>query len=246
MRKLLRWALDDIRSGKNLDVWVLVALAFVFAILGILGIDEKLLIACTLGLLGVLAISQIKSRDQVSEVAATWHRGRTAIFSSDFPKKYHDAQKTASMSYFFAGTTMARTLPLMEQHIIRILKNGGSVRILLPDPDNNELLKMVAASRGDDVHGVRQSIQHTLASAKRIRSRDQGDFKIRTTQVLPRVGINAMELRHPSATIMIQMYDFASQSESKPIFLLTPADEAWFNHFEEEIERLWEAGTVHP
>lgn len=42
------------------------------------------------------------------------------------------------------------------------------------------------------------------------------------------------------------MYNFASQSESKPIFLLTPADEAWFNHFEEEIERLWEAGTVHP
>lgn len=245
MKKLIYWARDDIKSGKNLDVWILVVLAFIFALLGILGADDKLLNACVLGLLGILAISQIKSRHQVAEVTATWQRARTDIFSADFPQEYYDARSQASSNYFFSGTTMARTLPTMQQDITRILRNGGSVRILLPDPDNEHLIQMIAKSRGDAVEGIRRSIQHALATATGIRSREGHNFEIRTSHVLPRVGINAMELGHPSASIMIQMYGIAPSSESKPIFLLTPDDKVWFNHFQDEIERLWSAGVDH-
>ncbi|WP_157365101.1 hypothetical protein [Arthrobacter sp. QXT-31] len=240
------WALKDIKSRQNLDVWILAALAVIFAVLGIVGLDAKFLGPCMLGLLGVLAISQIKSRDQISKVATTWQRGRTDIFSDDFPEEYYNARAKASSHYFFAGMSMKRTLPTMERDIKRILRNNGTVRILLPDPTDENLIQMIATTRSQNSEEVIVDIQNSLTSAKNIRSQLGTNLEIRTTRVLPRVGINALELGLPSATLMVQMYGFAPANEAKPIFLLTPADKEWFEHFEDETDRLWKAGSYYP
>lgn len=246
MSSYFRWALADIKSKKNLDVWILAALALVFAVLGIIGVDDKFLGPAILGLLGILAISQIKSRDQVSEISASWRRARTDVFSHDFPREYYEDRSKASSHYFFAGVTMRRTLPTMEHDLMRILRNGGSVRILLPDPDDDNLLQMIAMTRGETSSShIQQSIKTTLHSAKHLQSKVGGNLEIRTTAVLPRIGINALELGLPSASIMIQLYGHTPTKESKPIFYLTSTDEDWFEYFAEEVERLWKSGTAH-
>jgi hypothetical protein len=244
--KFFSWAWKDIQSRQNLDVWILAALAVIFAILGIIGLDAKFLGPCMLGLLGVLAISQIKSRDQITAVSTTWKRGRTDVFSADFPQEYYSARANASSHYFFAGITMKRTLPTMERDIERILGNNGSVRILLPDPKDNALVQMIATTRGQSSADVRQTIQNSLNSAKGLRSKLGANLQIRTTRVLPRVGINALELGLPSATIMVQMYGLTPTNEAKPIFFLTTADKEWFEHFKDETDRLWNAGSFYP
>ena len=240
------WAWDDIKSRQNLDVWILAALAVIFAVLGIIGLDAKFLGPCMLGLLGVLAISQIKSRDQISKVSASWQRGRTDVFSEDFPEEYYNARAKASSHYFFAGMSMKRTLPTIERDIKRILRNNGTVRILLPDVTDNNLVQMIATTRNQSSEEVVLAIQHSLASAKHIRSQFGSNLEIRTTRVLPRVGINALELGLPSATIMVQMYGFTPTNEAKPIFFLTTADKEWFEHFKDETDRLWKAGSYYP
>lgn len=230
---------------NDLDLVILVGAAILFTILGITGMNDDFLNPAIVALLGALAFSLLKSRDQVAEVTATWHRSRTDLLLWNFPPEYTAAQRTVSHSYFFAGTTMSRTLPLMRDNITRILKNDGRVRILLPDPMSEPLMEMIARTRPTrSADMIRKDIEYALVSAEALRLPEKGQLEIRTVQFLPGIGINAMDLKHPSESIMVQVYEFAHNegSERAPIFYLTAADGKWFSHFSAQIERLWESG----
>ncbi len=230
------------------DVVVLILVACVLTVLGLAGLASNLLNPAIVAMLGVLAFSQLKSRAQVSGVTKSWHRSRTDLLLWNFPSEYKTAQSTVSHNYFFAGTTMNRTLPLKKGNITRILKQGGAVRILLPDPNHGPLMEMIAATRPPkSAEDIKVDITYALKSAEQLGKAGNGCLEIRTVQFLPSIGINAMDLGHPSKSIMVQMYEFApeDQSERAPIFYLTSADRAWFNHFEAQIERLWSSAEPH-
>lgn len=230
------------------DVVTLIVVGLALSVLGLMGVADNLLSPVIVAMLGVLAFSQLKSRIQVSDVTEKWHRSRTDLFLWNFPPEYKAAQSTVAHNYFFAGTTMNRTLPLMKENITRILKRDGVVRIILPDPTYKPLLEMIAATRAPKrSEDIRSDIEYSLRSAEQLRLAGKGSLEIRTTQVLPSIGINAMDLGHPSKSIMVQMNEFSPEdgSERAPILYLTGADRAWFNHFEAQLERLWDGGQPY-
>lgn len=235
-------------TWHHLDSVILIVLAFIFAIGGLMGMAKDILNPIIVGMLGIIAISQLRSRSQISEVAATWHRARTELFSTGFPSEYKEAQSTVSHSYFYTGGTMLRTMTAMREHIPRILQNSGSVRILLPDPTNEHLLRMIAATHPDKTPvDIKADIENSLRIASQLRLRaNKGTLDIRIIQFVPSLGINAMDLELPKKSIMVQMYEFdAPGNERAPIFLLTANDQTWFSHFEAQIERLWLEGGVY-
>lgn len=235
---------------ENLDLMILILAAIFFTITSLTGADSNILDPVTVALLGVLAFSQIRSRTQISELTASSHLERTDLFLWDFPEEYKKSQKRAMKSYLFIGVTMARTLPLMINHIKRILGQNGRVRILLPDPNNQNLVEMIAATRpGTTAEQIRGKIQHSLDDLHYMHS-NAGSLEVRVIAFPPNVGINAMDLESTNdshRSIMVQMYEFApsEDSERAPIFLLTTRDKVWFDHFAELSERLWEAGEEY-
>lgn len=234
-------------AWHQLDASILVVAALSFTIAGFLGLPERFLSPVIVALLGLLAVSQFRSRSQVESVAATWHRARTNLLSSKFPGEYITAQTTVSHSYFYTGATMKRTMAMMGDHIPRILGNNGLVRILLPDPRNMQLMEMIAATRpGKSVDAIRNDLETSLRDAVQLRS-DKGNLQIRTIQFVPSIGINAMDLQLPTKSIMVQMYEFAAVSgtERAPIFFLEAGDHEWFSHFEAQLERLWDQGKEY-
>ncbi|MGM7670280.1 hypothetical protein [Microbacterium sp. A93] len=231
---------------NDLDLLILVAAAIVLTFLGIAGTPDDLLNPTIVALLGALAFSQLKSRDQVAAVTATWHRSRTALLLRGFPEEYYAARSAASHNYFFAGTTMSRTLPTMSHDLRRILNNGGSVRILLPDPHDQPLMEMIAKTHPSrPPEAVRRAIENALSQAEDLCQSDRGQLEIRTIRFLPSIGINALDLGHPSESIMVQMYEFRtnSQKERAPIFYLTAKDGEWIRHFTDQIDRMWKNGV---
>ena len=148
VRRFLAWCWMDIRHGETIDLWLLVAASLIFTVLGATGIASiQVTSSVVLALLALLAISQIRGRQEVRGLVASWQRSRTSIFEADFPDAYYAARSRASQSYSFAGMTMQRTFSTMRPDLIRILDNNGTVRILLPDPSNQTLMEMVATSR---------------------------------------------------------------------------------------------------
>jgi hypothetical protein len=244
-KRLLRWIWRDIRSGENTDLWILVIVSVIFTVLGATGVaTAQVLSSIVLSLLALLAVSQIRSRQQIDSLRASSQASRTAILLQEFPADYYLARARATHSYFFAGSTMQRTLPTIRPDLERILLSGGKVRILLPNPENHLLLGMIARARGkgETPERIGSYVRHSLElSGDLIKL---GEITIRTTDVLPRLGINALDIDQPDALLMIQIYEFQPTGEASPIFTLTRSDRTWFDHFVSQIERLWEDGTT--
>ncbi|AJK69588.1 hypothetical protein [Corynebacterium marinum] len=243
LRKVFTW-----KSIKdNPDTYVLTIASFVVAGFSIFGsFSDEILRSVVVVLLGVLAFSQLMNRFQVDEVVDTWHRARTEIFWDDFPPGYGDAQRTVSKSYFYAGETMGRTMTAMQRHIRRVLREGGSTRILLPNPDNHELMKAIAKGRSDrSAATIKSSIKHSFELAQECRNAG-GNLELRTTDIMPHISINGWDIEHPAGKIMVQMYEYRPDgTERAPVFLLEADDGKWFDHFRAQIERLWADGTKY-
>jgi hypothetical protein len=246
VRRLLDWCWTDIRRGETIDLWILIAAALVFTVLGVTGIASiQWLNSLVLALLAVLAISQIRGRQEVRGLVASWQRSRTSIFEADFPDAYYAARSRASKSYSFAGMTMQRTFTTMRPDLIRILDNSGTVRILLPDPSNQPLMEMVAASRrfGETASHMSNQISQFIAIAKDLRGATGHSPAVKVISLLPRVGLNVINGDLPDALVMVQLYQVHPEKEPGPIFVLTPSDGEWFTHFRNEFEQLWKSGT---
>lgn len=230
---------------QRLDAIFLIIISGAFVIWSIFGSPpEDYQAPLIISLLGLLAFSQLRSRSQIVNIMNAWHRSRTDIFSTSFPKEYDIAKVAISHSYFYAGESMARTMPTMRQHIIRVLESGGSARILLPNPNNDRLMDSIAKARGSDSKGdsIKRLIEGSIAQAQDCSSPDN-KIQIRTTDIMPHIGINGLDIDQRSGRIMIQMYEFMSnRSERAPIFILDTTDQLWYKHFKEQIERLWESG----
>lgn len=247
LRRFLTWCWLDIRSGETIDLWLLVAASLTFTVLGAFGVASILaLSSVVLALLALLAISQIRGRQEVRGLVASWQRSRTSIFEANFPDSYYAARARASQSYFFAGMTMQRTFTTTRPDLIRILDNNGSVRILLPDPDNQALMEMVAESRryGEMASDISNQIRQSIDTAKSLRGTTGRGPEVKVTSILPRVGLNVIDASLPDALLMVQLYQVRPTTEPGPIFVLTPSDREWFNHFRDEFENLWDRGTV--
>lgn len=243
IRRLLRWCEADIRSGKTVDLWLLIAAAAVFTILGAAGVTSlQTLSSVVLALLAVLAISQLRGREETRALITSWRRSRTDMFETTFPDSYYDARKRAGHSYCFAGMTMQRTLPTMRFDLERVLVNGGSVRLLLPDPEDQALMSMVAASRQNTTTPQRAAeiIRQSLTEMRTIGDRNRAE--VRVTSVLPRVGLNVVDADRPGAFVMVQMYQLRPDAEPGPIFTLTADDGLWLYHFRDEFEHVWSEG----
>lgn len=232
---------------KNPDTYILIMASLLVAIASVTGfLSEEKLDAAIVALLGILAFSQLVSRFQVEDVAATWHRERTEIFSKDFPGEYTKAQKNVEKSYFYAGETMGRTMTAMQRHILRILGEKGSVRILLPNPDNSELMKAISKSRSNRTpESIKRSIENSFLLAEECREGDD-NIELRTTEVMPHIGINGWDIEERSGKIMVQMYEYKpTEPERAPIFLLETDDRDWFERFHRQIEMLWADGQKY-
>jgi len=237
----------DIRQGETIDLWLLVAASLIFTVLGAAGIASiQVLSSVVLALLALLAISQIRGRQEVRGLVASWQRSRTSIFEADFPDAYYAARSRAAQSYSFAGMTMQRTFPTMRPDLIRILDNSGTVRILLPDPSNHALMEMVAASRryGETASDMSNQVRQSIDTAKRLRGTTGRGPEVKVISLLPRVGLNVIDGGLPDALLMVQLYQVYPEGEPGPIFVLTPSDREWFTHFCNEFEQLWNSGTV--
>ena len=247
LRRFLAWCWMDIRQGETIDLWLLVTASLIFTVLGATGIATiQVTGSVVLALLALLAISQIRGRQEVRGLVASWQRSRTSIFEADFPDAYYAARSRASQSYSFAGMTMQRTFLTMRPDLIRILDNNGTVRILLPDPSNQALMEMVAASRryGETASDMSDQVRQSIATAKGLRGTTGHGPEVKVTSLLPRVGLNVIDGGLPDALLMVQLYQIHPKGEPGPIFVLAPSDREWFTHFHDEFEQLWNSGTV--
>ncbi|MFL6121613.1 DUF5919 domain-containing protein [Actinophytocola sp.] len=242
-RSLIRFISDE-----NLDLYLLGTVALVFTVLGITGIsDVRTTSAVVVALLALLAFSQIRSRKLVEQIRNSSRGGLAAVFTREFPAALV-SRRAAAKDLLLVGLAMSRTVHGIRSDLSRILAAGGRVRVLVLDPTDRSLLEAAdrrnLANVGPDK--LRARILTTLDDLTSLREHIDGRLEIRVSSDIPPAGFNCVDAESQRGLVTVQHYEYRPAGEAAPIFVLTPADGAWYQHFLAEAERLWAAGAEWP
>lgn len=244
----VRRALVRVISDDNLDLYLLGTGASVFTVLGITGIsDVKTMTAVVVALLAVLAFSQIKSRRLLEQVRNATRGGPDAVFSKDFPIEMIRLRERAQ-DVLLIGDARTRTVQGLLTEMTAILKAGGRVRVMVVDPADEALVEATSRRVGHHLGAdrMRGRIMTTLDELTTLRSRVGGRLEIRVSSSVPTAGFNCLDTNGRHGLVSVQHYEYRPDREATPIFTLQPQDGAWYQHFVDEAERLWTAGTEWP
>jgi len=237
-------AIQAIVGDENLDLYVLAVVALLFTVLGVTGVsDVKTLSSVVLGLLAVLAYSQLRARKQLQLIRREHSAGSATVLRRDFPRDLIERRTNAS-DVLLVGLTMTRTVQGMRSDFPAILRNGGRVRVLVLDPTDESLMVSAVRQRSfsQGVEYLRQRVHTTLHDLTMIREHVGGRLQIRVLSSIPTAGFNCVDVTKSSGLVCVQHYEFHPEGEAAPIMSFTVDDMPWYTHFAAEAERLWDAG----
>lgn len=242
-RSLIRVINDD-----NLDLYLLGLVALVFTVLGATGIsDVKTLSSVVLGLLALLAFSQIRSRKLTEQIRKAQRGGVDALFAGKFPADLIQRRAQAH-DILLVGVSMARAVPGMRFDMAAILAAGGRIRVLVLDPTDESLIEVadrrVAQSLAPGT--LRTRIMTTLDDLTVRREQTGGRLEVRVSSSIPPAGFNCLDTDSLRGLVFVQHFEYRPDGEAAPMFTLEPSDGVWYQHFVDEAERLWDAGTEWP
>jgi hypothetical protein len=233
--------LSRLVADENLDLWLLAAAAAVFTVLGIVGVaDQTLLASVILALLAVLALSQIRLRRHIAEIAEAGRVRATAVLQEEFPPDLAKRREQAR-DVLLIGIALSRTVQSYREPLRKALADGARVRIMVVDPLRHDLLRATQPPP-PGLRG-RHRIEHSLAELEEIRTTTPGNLEIRVASFIPGIGVNALDTATANGFLSIQHYEFESVDEPAPIMVFTPDEGRWYRRFLAEAERMWAAGT---
>jgi hypothetical protein len=203
--------------------------------------------AVVVALLALLAFSQIKSRRAIEQVRTAARGGPDALFSKEIPAEVVERRAKAH-DLLLVGHTITRTVHNMRSDMRTILAAGGHIRALVLDPTDETLMataaRRVQNSPGRDKWAAR--ITTALDDLVALRESVGGRLEVRVSSTVPSVGFTGIDLPSPRGLVCVWHYEYRPVGESAPVFTLERSDGVWYQHFVDEAERLWDAGTDWP
>jgi hypothetical protein len=242
----IRRAVQAFVSDENLDLYALAVVGLLFTILGVTGLsDVKTLASAVLGLLAILAFSQIKTRKLTQRMSRALAGAVT--LRADFPPDLI-ARRAAASDILLIGRTMTRTVQGLRTDMPAVLKAGGRVRVLVLDPTDESLMLTADRHRShpQGVDRLSTRIRATLDDLTAFRERHGGRLEIRVLSSIPSMGYNCLDVQKPNGVVCVQHYEFHAEGEAAPIMVFSKEDAPWYQHFGAEAERLWESGVEWP
>jgi hypothetical protein len=248
--RLLRRVRDDLSAGQNLEIYVTALLSLSLAVLGAFSwVSDDVLSAATLATLALLAGSLLGSRRQVADLTAQVRAGgRGNISAEDFLsgdkpevlQQVRDAQDISIM-----GVTLARTLRNLVDELERRAAAGAVIRIAVIDPHTTAPVEAARRSTLPDrpevyVNRLRPSVDLLRELADR--AGPSGRIEVRFLPFVPAFGLVLLDAGRSRGVVHVDVYSHSSAS-GDAVFTLRPGrDGHWYEHYQAEFERVWEAG----
>lgn len=232
----------DIQNGENADVYLTLALALIVGVASIFASDP--LTSLTLAVLALLTYSVLGNRRRVEELVNRFPQitGSSAegfLLTSkrpDLAERLRDA-KTIAIN----GITLSRTTDTFLNLFKKCYTEGGSVRLLIVDPNHPALeISGKRFYKHQDVNKLKREVEHTLDNFDTLLAGRKPETKceVGLLQSLPPYSIWLLDVDSPKAEIWVEIYSF--QDEIEPTFHLLPLrDGKWFDFFHRQFEQMW-------
>jgi hypothetical protein len=247
----------DLKQGRNLDLYVIVAVAVAMAILSVLNIvDAGVIGAATLAVLAVMASSALTSRHQVDGVKSALDR-LVAGEAGNVPAERFlsprlpalDGEAATATDIGLVGVALTRTvrdlLPVLDQR----LRAGASIRVILIDVESAAQTEAVARSKKAGspdfyLHRLLATIDllRVLASS----ARNESALELRVLPFVPTFGMCLIDSTQSHGRIHVEVYQHRTLEANPSFSLRADRDGRWYNLFASQFDTLWESARVFP
>jgi hypothetical protein len=239
----LRNIWNEIRSGENLDVYLLIFATIGIFVLQLLQMDiGQIFPLVTLFGLSVLAYSALRSRHTLQELTRKLVPSANSVFLEDFDSNLKRDFESGS-TIWLVGVSLSRTIRANYSVLEKKLQRGDSIRVLLVNPEGPA--SEIASSRPYPKMGVVQTQRHirdTLSYLCRLRQSTSGKIEIRTIQNPLTYGVIATNPDSQNGVLYCELFPFQTVGNTLPKFILRAKDGQWYEFFKKELENLWDHG----
>ena len=243
-----------LRAVRHADLYLTVALAVAFGVLGVFDVvDTGALAGATLTTLGVLALSLLNGRAQVHRLAATTAElagatrehlngrvpaGRALAVSTSGS----DVELDRARDVRIIGVTLGRTLRNHVATLQSLLDDGAAVRIALIGAGGETVRE---AARRSAVGDTPEIFTHRLDATHDLLRRlvpGPGRLEIRELAFVPSFGMIAVDPDTADGHLHVDIYSHRPGRPEPALTLHAGRDGRWYEHFADEFDQIWAAG----
>ncbi|MBC8098580.1 MAG: hypothetical protein H7Y11_04000 [Armatimonadetes bacterium] len=228
---------NDIRNFKNIDAYVAIVAAIVFAAIGLFGDDLPLNVQMAVLLAGVGLL--------VYKTTVPEDRG--ALLLDDILK---DRQAYGKLSDFIAGADTLWVYGASAVNVVRniadikreVLDRGGTVQVLLQDPQQTASVDILYRQL-DKVHDLLRDIQDVENTLRRVREMPmRGQLEYRFLPYSPGFSLMIVDPDGKDGRLVVEFYGYTNEiiSDRMHIEIHRSQSQHWFEYWERQFRVMWE------
>jgi len=250
--KSLGKVIEDIRRGENIDAYIAILLGLSFSLLGILGITGfDLLGAAILLTITFLVFGSLANRRSIEKFGNSIDElksQRKILSTMKLPDESLREKFRNAKNISIIGLSLLNTLNTFRDDINECLSNGGSLRVIILDPNGPGIDGAVyrssnRLSKDQYIREVNSALDYL--DVWRNNSNDS-NIKIKLIAHLPSYAITLVEPKSEDerAHCHVRLWSFRKTSLKGPIINPDQGDDKyWFDYFAEQYEEFWQAST---
>ncbi len=245
MIAVLEKIVEDIRNGKNIENYIIIALALIIFILDIFGFDgQELISEITLAVLALIAFGRIVDAQKIESIDRKISLVSQSRFLKEFPETLvEDMRSTPEL--WIVGITLSRTINTHFTLFKRKLEQGASIKILLAKPESAATEIAAFRDRRPRLQDhYDNAVKSTLNDLCRIGDETGGSIELKTINVAFSFGYYAMAPNTSNGKIYLEHYAFKSEDGDIPKMFLTQLDGYIYEAFVNQLNNLWEHASV--
>lgn len=237
------------RLFENIDVYITLSLAVIFAVLGFIGtIPVAVLLAGILATLSILAYSMLATRrilGTLSQSLASLYPTASVLLKDRTSFGSFQESLNSVNTIWLYGPSLVVMWATHKDAFRKNVQAGGKIRVLIFNVSSKNL-SIQAEQLGVDPDKLAAEIRATRANCKELLKRGlrMGEFEIRETEMMPGYSMVILNPSEHNGEMVIEYLGYHVDVSERPHIELDAArDRRWFTFYLKQYEKLWENAT---
>jgi hypothetical protein len=249
LRNTIARIAGDLRAGRNIESYAVVAVAIALAAIGLVDdlVPDSVKLSVILAALALVVFGQTRPAEIRAGIEDYLHN-RPEL--GPFAERVRHTRKLWIYGPSATNILDGDNLDLIRRGILSDPK--GELRVLVQNPDAAEAVRVLKRQLDESVEFHHQDlpdeIGKTLRKFEAIRTwKTPGNFAYGLLEYSPGFSIAIFDPDRPTGTAVIELYGWRLQSTSErmSIEISQMASPRWFRYWVEQYEYMW-ADAAHP
>ena len=250
MLDAIKAVFQDIKAGKNVDIYLTVLLSLVLAAWGLTDehIEFPKLAAGILATLSLLALSTLNIRRAAGDIKTVLKETQSSqklYWQSELVVNRDRMAKAHQLDWM--AISLYKTTALFEYEIKECLRKGGQVRVLLVDPFFPSNLPDILSGQGYSTGSkerIGNNVEQTIDRVKFWKEEiPNAQVEVRLMSHIPPYGFTSYNRKQPDGYVRVRMFTYPKSNDIPALKISCVEDSRWHSFFVDQYEMYWANAT---